>query len=75
MRVERGKGTERNERPGKEDRGEKESGETVGPTVSGVNLSTELVGESKRNYFSQNTRFSILQLFRPYILISFPLAI
>ena len=33
--------------------------------VSGVNPSTGLVGASNRNYFSQNTPFSILQLFEP----------
>ena len=44
---------------------ERERKETVGPTVSVGKSVNGLVGASNRNYFSQNTPFSILQLFKP----------
>ena len=47
--------------------------ERVGSIVMGVNSSIGLVSVPKRNYFSQNTPFSIFQLFVPPFFNFFPL--
>ena len=62
MGRERGIGREREWRDG-------------GTHISGVNSFTELVGASRRDYFSQNTLFSIFNYLDPHFLIYFSLVI
>ena len=45
------------------------------PLSMGVNLSTELVGASKRNYFLKIHLFPFCNFLGPHFLISFPLVI